>query len=800
MTEPYQALRTSLSGRYDVERELGEGGMATVYLANDVRHGRKVAIKVMRPEIAATLGTERFLAEITLTAKLQHPHILGLIDSGVIGDESSGLQPFYVMPLIKGETLRERLNHGPVPLHDALGVLVEIADALACAHGHDVIHRDIKPENILLSQGHAFVADFGVAKALHRSLDGNNITLTGVSVGTPAYMSPEQAVADPNIDYRADLYALGVVAFEMIAGRTPFGGPTVAAMVKASLTQDAPPLISVAPACPPRLSTLVAALLEKDPNNRPKNAVEVRDTLRSILAFASAETASLPWPARSRRALTMGIGIALVVAVLVGLLVWRPRAAGPMSGAAGVTRAPRSIAVLPFRNINNDSATDYFADGMAEELISALGRLQRLRVASQTSTFAMKGHVGSLADVAKQLGVDAVVESSVRHDADTVLITSSLVDVRNDSTLWAGEYKGGLRNVLYVQDSVAHSIANALSVLLGADAGRALARPRSADPRAYDDYVRGRVFLGERSPVAMASAIRSFQSAIRADSSFAPAYAGLADAYSLVAPFGARPPNEVFPLARAAAERALALDSTLAEAHTSLGIVAMFYDWDWTAARTHLERGIALNPSSAEGHLFYAWYHVFRGHLNEAVAEVTKAQELDQLSAIITMRHGNILEFLGRYADAIPLYTRALVLDSTFFNTRAELAYALLKTGKREEARRMLPQTISSGSGEGAYPAWILAQLGDTAGARAQVKALEAEQARGYTSADALAGAYAAVGDTARALAMLERGADEHAFTLPFLAQFPMFDALHDNPRFKKLVERIGVVMPASVH
>ena len=289
MTEPYLALRSSLAGRYDVQRELGEGAMATVYLADDLRHNRKVAIKVMRPEVAATLGTERFLAEIKLTAKLQHPHILGLIDSGIIGDEMSGLQPFYVMPLIIGETLRARLNRGPLPIADTLGFLSEVADALVCAHEHDVVHRDIKPENILLGAGHAYVADFGVAKALHHSIDSNTITLTGMSVGTPAYMSPEQAVADPNIDHRADLYALGVVAYEMVAGRTPFSGPTVAAMVRASLTQNPPPLISVAPSCPPRLSKLVGALLEKNPKNRPQTAAYVRDTLRSLLAFASTE-------------------------------------------------------------------------------------------------------------------------------------------------------------------------------------------------------------------------------------------------------------------------------------------------------------------------------------------------------------------------------------------------------------------------------------------------------------------------------------------------------------------------------
>ena len=434
---------------------------------------------------------------------------------------------------------------------------------------------------------------------------------------------------------------------------------------------------------------------------------------------------------------------------------------------------------------------------MAEELISALGRLQRLRVASRTSTFAMKGHVGSLAEIAKQLGVDAIVESSVRHDADSVLIHASLVDVRNDSTLWAGEYKGGLRNVLYVQDSIGRSIANALSVLLGVNAGTALAHPRSADPRAYDAYVHGRVFLGQRNPVSMASAIRSFELAIRLDSSFAPAYAGLADAYSLLAPFGGHPPRDVFPLARSAAQRAIALDSTLAEAHTSLGIVAMFYDWDWATAGRELQRGIALNPSSAEGHLFYAWYLMLQGRMPDAISEVSKAHDLDQLSLVIATRHATILQMAGRDAEAVPFFRRALALDSTFFYARFGLALSLLRLDQRDEARRLVSREgVYTADNEGALPAWIFAKLGDSSAARAQVRKMEEALHHRYVAADALAGAYGAIGDTTRALDMLERAADEHAFTLIFLPYQPTFPTLHGNPRYQKIAKRVGSIGP----
>jgi Tfp pilus assembly protein PilF len=409
----------------------------------------------------------------------------------------------------------------------------------------------------------------------------------------------------------------------------------------------------------------------------------------------------------------------------------------------------------------------------------------------------MKGQGGVLADIGKRLGVGTVVEGSVRRAGDLVRVTARLVDVNRDSTLWTGEYNSQLRNVLFVQDTIARAIVEALSVALGEESKTTLTRPRAGNPEAYDAYLRGRYFLGRRNASSIATAIRSFETAIERDSSFAPAYAGLADAYSLAAPFGGRRPREVFPLARAAAERALALDSTLAEAHTSLGIVSMFYDWKWDSAGRHLKRGVDLNPSFAEGHLFYSWYLLLRGRTDEARAEVTLAQTLDQLSVITNTRRGTLLQYEKRDREAIPFFRQALELDSTFFHARAELAAALLRTGERDAARQMVPRTvIHTGSGEGAYVAWLLAQLGDTTGARQSLRAFEAAAQRTYVAADAMAGIYAALGDSTRALDMLDKAAEERAFTLVFLANYPMFDSLHGSARYRRLVDRVGVVPP----
>ena len=797
MPELPQVLREGLAGRYDIERELGEGGMATVYLARDVRHGRMVAIKVIRPDLVGMLGTDRFLAEIKLTARLQHPHILGLIDSGVVASDSGIDRPFYVMPYVTGETLRARLvREGTLPTGEALSILCEVADALACAHREGIIHRDIKPENILLGEGHAMVVDFGIAKALHGTSSGKGLTTTGVTVGTPTYMAPEQAVGDPSVDHRVDLYALGVVAYEQLTGRTPFAGPDIAKMIAAVLTQPAPSL-AAALACPPRLSALVATLLEKDPAKRPESAASVRDTLRAILAELTTSPRIVQPPARARRArIATIVGAAvLLVTAIVTFDWWRP--ARTTTPASPRTIGPRSIAVLPFENLNRDSASDYFGDGLAEELISVLGRLPGLRVASRTSTFALKGRNAGLADVGKRLGVGAILESGVRREGSSVRITTRLVDVSHDSVLWAEEYTAQLRNVLFVQDSIARAIAGALSGALGGAPSVATTPPRSRDPDAYEHYLRGRRYLRQRKAGSMTAAIRSFEAAIARDSLFAPAYAGLADAYTLAAPFESRPPREVFPLAKEAASRALSLDSTLAEAHTSLGMVSMFYDWDWAEAGRHLRRGVELNPSSAEGHLFYMWYLLFRGRLRDADVEIAHAYDVDPLSVVIATRRGNILLLENRDAEAIRSFRHALELDSTFYFARAMLAAALIRTGQRDSARRLVPRgAVQPGTAEVGYPSWVLAQLGDTAGVRQELSALEAARRRGYVSADGLAGIYAVLGDTGRALELLQQAERDRAFTLAFLPIYPMFDGIRGTQQYRRLIERIGVVSP----
>ena len=371
-------------------------------------------------------------------------------------------------------------------------------------------------------------------------IERESLTVTGVSVGMPAYMAPEQAVSDPGIDYRVDLYALGVVAYELLSGRTPFAGMDTTKMIAAMLTRPAPSLASILPL---RLEALVASLLEKDKEKRPESAASVRDTLRAILAEVTTSPSASP-PARSRRRALIGATVGIAVLLVAGILLSDRRPARPdLHPGAGARSCARSIAVLPFENMNRDSTTDYFGDGLAEELISALGRLPGLRVASRTSTFAL-GPERRPGGCWQAPGCQFGSREQRPAEGDVVRITTRLVDVGRDSVLWAGEYTGQLRNVLYVQDSIARAIAVALSGALAGDAGVATTSPRSRDPDAYEDYLRGRRYLRQRKAGSMTAAIRSFEAAIARDSTFALAYAGLADAYSLAAPFESRPPHE----------------------------------------------------------------------------------------------------------------------------------------------------------------------------------------------------------------------------------------------------------------
>jgi serine/threonine-protein kinase len=778
MRDLVSRLSAALGDRYEIERELGRGGAATVFAVRDVRHGRTVALKVM--DVGEAGGGERFQREIAIISSLRHPHIVPLFDSGQVGDLC-----YYVMPLMEGRTLRDRLREASaLPVDEALRIAAEVADALEYAHRQGVIHRDVKPENILLDGAHATVADFGIARP-SSSPDGegpDRLTVTGVVVGTPAYMSPEQVSGALNTDQRSDEYALGCVVYEMLSGRPPFSDRAGRPVIVQHLTDPAPALTVGGRA----VRAAVARALAKDPTER----------FPSVGAFAAAlagETETGLSRARrigSRAAWAAGLAI---VALTLGALVL-PRI---LSRRGAVVAAPEivSVAILPLANLGANPENAYFSDGVLEDVLVALNRVPRLSVSPRTSSFRFTGASLSLRAIAESLSVANVVEGSVRREGSTLRITLRLVHVPRtgaDSTIWSDEYTRRMENVLSLQTELAGTIAShLLSTLLPTDRA-ALAVRSASSPEAYDRYLKGRYHWYRRDTQSLLQAIKFYREALAIDSGYALAWAGLADAYSLLSASGGMRPVDSRPLATAAADRALALDSRLAEAHVSMGIVHTFFDWDWTAAKREFARALAIDSTSSHAQLFATWPLVASGELEAALASIRRAQRLDPLALVINTRAATVLEFMHRYPEAEVAARRTLEIDPQFANAQLELARVLAVESRTAEALSALPppeRMRGIGSVESGIPGFVLALAGRTSEARREIAMLEGRSG----ADDAVAAIYAALGDKDSAMLWLERSARARDFTSIFLNVNPMFDSLHGDPRFQRLVSRIGL-------
>ena len=601
-----ETVQTALADRYTIEREIGRGGMATVYLAQDRKHDRQVAVKVLHPELSASLGSDRFLREIKVAARLSHPHIVSLHDSGQVGELL-----YYVMPYIDGESLRQRLNREKqLPLDEALEIARHVASALGYAHSTGVVHRDIKPENVMLHQGEAVVTDFGIAKAV-TSAAGQNLTQTGSTVGTPAYMSPEQASGDADVDGRSDVYSLGCVLFEMLAGRHPFEATTAQAMLVKHLTQAVPSLRAVRAGLPEGLERTVTRALAKAPGDRFATATEFAQALHSGSTPPGVSTVSQP--------------------------------------VARSAPASKSVAVLPFVDMSPQRDQEYFCEGIAEELINALMRIDELRVASRTSAFAFKGKSEDIRQIGRTLEVENVLEGSVRKAGNRLRITAQLLKVADGYQLWSERYDRELEDVFAIQDEIAQNIARSLRVVM-TDQGKTIVKPQTADVAAYDYYLRGRGFFHQWRKKSLLFARQMFTRAIEIDASYALAYAGIADCCSsLYTWFDA---NESY---REEAERtslrALELDHDLAEAHEARG-VALTVAKRWDEAQREFETAIRLSPKLFEAYYFYGRLCFLQGKLADAArwfAEAARVRPEDYQALSLL---GTIYADLGRANEA----------------------------------------------------------------------------------------------------------------------------------------------------
>ena len=775
LTDLLARLQSALAGRYTIERELGRGGMATVYLARDLKHDRLVALKVLHAELAAALGAERFLREIRLAARLQHPHVLSVHDSG----EAAG-QLWFTMPYVEGESLRDRLERErQLPMADALRIAREAAEALDYAHRHGVIHRDVKPENILLAEGHSLLADFGIARTLQGS---DRLTETGMAVGTPAYMSPEQASGERAVDARTDVYALGCVLYEMLAGHPPFFGTTAREIVARHTLDPVPPLRPSRPDLPAAIERATFKALAKTPADRFPTAGAFGDALTAAPAVPVSRWWAR-WPVRYAAA-------AAILAAGFVLLWQRPR------GSVTASRGPaRSIAVLPFANLSPDRNDEYFSDGMSEELITALHAVPGLRVAARTSAFAFRDRNVNASEIGKELNVATLLEGSVRRAGSRVRVNAQLIDAADGYQLWAEEYERDIKDVFAVQDEISRSIVRALQVTLAEATNTPLVRRSTASPEAHDLYLKGRYFFGLRTePGLLRRSAEYFEEAVRADSLYASAYSGLSDASSVLAIWGYDAPREGFSQAKAAAQRALLLDSTLAEAHTSLGIISLYYDWNWPAAEQELARAIALDPQYGPAHLFQAWHSIIVGTPADALREVQQAIELDPLSVILNTRWATMLYYAHRYDEAIARLRKTLELDSTNALVHAELARAYLQANRCGEAiaaARLVP--LSLPNPEAAVRGYAYARCGNRGEAVRVLGELKTQVRRGYVIPTKVALSYAALGDADSTFAWLERGYEGRDAYMTFLKVEPLYDRVRDDPRFARLVRRVGL-------
>ena len=794
-------LTAALADRYRIERELGSGGMATVYLAEDLKHHRRVAIKVLRPGISEALAAERFLREIEIAAGLTHPHILPVYDSG----QADGLL-YYVMPYVAGESLRQKIaREGALPVPETARLLHEIADALGKAHRAGIVHRDVKPENVLLADGHALVADFGVAKAVSDAGNRGNLTSAGMAVGTPAYMSPEQAAGDPNVDHRADLYALGVVAYEMLTGQPPFATGTPQQVLAAQVTTPPEPILAHRAGLPPSLADLVMRLLAKHPADRPQTAEQLFPALEAA-ATLSGLTAAIPSaPAgpvrRSRRWQVLAaagvVMVAAALAILAGHQRRKPAGNPPPSGPAG--DAPLSVAVLPFTNLSGDTTNEYFSDGISEEILNAVSQLPGVLVAARSSAFAFKGKNVPVSDVAQRLGVANVLEGSVQRAGNRVRITARLVDARTGYLRWSDKYDRDATDVFAVEDEISRSIANALRVEL---AGRATPRgspQETSDPRAHDFYLLGLHHMNQRTSARdLEIAADYLQKAVSQDWSYARAFAGLANAKVLLTEYAPIPGPGLIPAARAAANRALALDSTLAQAHLARAYLLKSYDWDWAAAEREFKHTIALDPNLATAHQWLGELLLDQARLPEAKVELGKALALDPVSPVMRLAEGQVYRRAGQLDSAAAAFNQATTLNSRFVQAYSENAVLAIGVKRYDEARSLFRHAAEA---LGVPPAQSLALVNGVERPDGRAEALRVVDQWTATHVYPYvlcARFYVLLGERGKALDLLEEAANHRAPFATYIRRWPELDQLAGEPRFTAVLRQIGLPQVAK--
>ncbi len=745
-----EVLEQALSSAYRLEAVIGRGGMATVYRASDLRHGRQVAIKVMRDDLASAGDfADRFLREVRFTARLVHPHILPIHDSG----QAAGLL-YCVLPFLSGESLAQRIRRlGKLPIEDAVKITRAVASALDYAHRQGIVHRDIKPENILLVDDHPVVADFGVARALSDVRDGR-LTGPGGAIGTPTYMSPEQASGEVEVDGRSDQYSLACVLYEMLTGKPPFPDLPVRATLVQHMTRAPSPVSQSRPTVPEPQEKAITRALAKDPNDR----------FGTIAEFAEALGAS-------------------------------PMVSAPPA-ILEASRNARGIAVLDLANLSTEPGDEYLSNGIVDELTTMLSQIEGLHVPSRLS-------VSSHADrpdvrtIGEALNVAYVLQGTMRRSGPRIRVTAQLTDTMSGRLLWSGRYDRKMEDVFELEEELARTIVGTLRGLLLGELADPTPKRYTENPRAYQAYLKGRHAWGQRTQAGLYEGIQYFEQAIAEDPGYALAYTGLADCYAMQIDYRGLPVQEGMKRAKVEAQRALALDEELAEAHTSLAWVTFIYDWEWAGAEAEFRRAIEINPKYATARQWYSWLLVAMGRIAEGITQARTAAALEPASVSIQRSLGWILHVARRPDEAVAQLRRSLVLDPTAEDTHRVLGMVHLDqlhlaqaAASFEEALSLSPESSYSLAGLGA----VHAVAGRDAEVQDVLRQLEAREATGYVSPVAFAMVAAARRDADDLFRWLERALEDRRGWLAYLKVEPLLDPFRGDPRYGDWLDRMRLV------
>jgi serine/threonine protein kinase/Tfp pilus assembly protein PilF len=763
--------RRTVAGKYRIIEKLGEGGMGVVFKAEDQRLKRTVALKFMPLELTKDHeAKERFIREAQAAAALSHPNICTIHEI----DEEEG-KSFIVMEYVEGMSLREKITEGPLGIPETLNIAIQAAQGLNEAHKKGIIHRDIKSANIMLTaEGQSKIMDFGLAKVTGASM----ITKEAKTMGTVAYMSPEQTQGEA-VDHRTDIWSLGVVLYELLTGRLPFKGEHEQALIYSILNKDARPMVSPRSEVPKELEHVVAKVLQKNPNERYQHVGALLDDLHAIAKglepFRLKEITKRILKAR-KSYLFPAAAVFIIFLAVAGLVLF-----------TGRSEAIDSIAVLPMENLSGNSDQEYFSDGMTEELITYLGKIGALRVISRQSVMQYKASEKLLPEIAQELNVDAVVEGTVAQFEEKVRITARLVEATTDRQLWADSYERNLQVVPALWSEVAQTIAREIEVALTPEEEQRIMKTQTVNPEAYDAFLKGRYFRAKETPEGLKKALVYLNQAIEIDPTYAPAYAGLAEAYSVLPSFGLLLPKDVDAKAEDAAKKALELDDTIAEAHTILAYQKFTYYWDWAGAEKAFKRALELFPANEVTRRRYALYLSRVGRHEEALTEMKRAIELDPISITQnTTSLGKLFYYARRYDQAIEQFRKTIDLDPMTSVAQIYLAASYVQTSKFEDA-------LEASRKAGIYASIGICVTHAAAGRKEEAQRMIAELISewGARIPTFVAWAYASLGEKDKAFDWLEKGYDQHDFFIHHLKVEPSFDPLRSDPRFQDLLHRM---------